>query len=148
MKTVKRMAWVPYRSGEMFALVNDIPRYADFLPGCRASEELGRSGSEVLAKLTLDYGGFRHAFTTRNRLVGQEKTLMTLVEGPFSHLSGEWAFTALDGRSSTVRLELSFAFSNPVVGRLAGPGFGRMADSLVDAFCRRAEEVYGSGGMD
>ena len=145
MKTIRRTAWVPHRAGEMFALVNDVPGYADFLPWCRASEELDRREGEVLAKLTLDYRGVYHAFTTRNRLIGQEKTLITLVEGPFSHLSGSWEFVALDAGSSKVELELSFDFSNPVVGGLVGPVFGGIANSLVDAFCRRADEVYGTG---
>lgn len=142
MKTVKRSALVLHGADKMFALVNDVQRYAEFLPWCGESEELSRTDAEVVAKLTIDYGGITQSFTTCNQLVGAEKTRMNLVEGPFSHLSGSWEFVSLDAHSSKVILELEFDFSNPAVGRLVGPVFRRIANSMVDAFCRRADQVY------
>jgi ribosome-associated toxin RatA of RatAB toxin-antitoxin module len=71
---------------------------------------------------------------------------MTLVNGPFSHLDGEWNFLPLgDGsqRACKVELKLSYGFNNAMFGKVVGPVFDKIASSLVDAFVKRARQVYG-----
>ena len=71
---------------------------------------------------------------------------MHLVNGPFSRLDGEWRFVPLaDGtqRACRVELVLHYGFDNAALGALVGPVFDRIAGSLVDAFVKRAEQVYG-----
>jgi ribosome-associated toxin RatA of RatAB toxin-antitoxin module len=69
---------------------------------------------------------------------------MQLVEGPFRRLGGEWAFTALREDACKVHLRLNFQFASGVVGRAIAPVFEGIATSLVDAFSKRAEAVYGA----
>jgi ribosome-associated toxin RatA of RatAB toxin-antitoxin module len=71
-----------------------------------------------------------------------------LVEGPFKHLRGRWDFTALREDASKVELELDFDFSGKMINAAFGTVFRQVADTLVDAFCKRAEEVYGSERTD
>ena len=71
---------------------------------------------------------------------------MRLVKGPFSNLDGTWSFTPVgDGsqRACRVDLQLNYGFDNIALSALVGPVFDRIAGSLVDAFVKRAEQVYG-----
>ncbi len=128
----------------MYMLVDDIDSYAAFLPWCEHSSVLERSAGEVLAQLRIAVGGVGKSFTTRNRLTPFSGIQMTLVEGPFSALSGGWAFTPLRAEACRVELNLQFAFANPLTAAAVGPVFTRIADSLVDSFVKRAAAVYGS----
>ena len=108
MYKVDRSAIVSHSAENMFALVNDVSAYEDFLPWCGGSKELERSESEVVASVTIAYKGIRKSFTTRNTLVGQEKTVLQLVDGPFSELYGEWNFVPLDEQGVSKLKEISY----------------------------------------
>ena len=71
---------------------------------------------------------------------------MALVDGPFSQLDGAWIFTPVGDakqRACRVSLELNYGFDNAALAALVGPVFDKIAGSLVDAFVKRAEQVYG-----
>ena len=144
MYRIERSALVPFSAEQMFELVNDVDSYQAFLPWCGASEEINREQDEVLASVTIAFKGIHKTFTTRNTLTPFEKTHMELVDGPFSQLSGDWLFKALGEDGCRISLELEFDFSNVLVAKALGPLFSAIADSMVDSFCRRAEQVYGS----
>jgi ribosome-associated toxin RatA of RatAB toxin-antitoxin module len=141
--TINKTALVPYSAGEMYALVNDIESYASFLPWCRSSELLSQNEDEIRATLEIAHGSLRKSFTTCNRLQHNKMVEMRLEKGPFQHLEGFWRFDPLDERACKVSLDLEFEFSNKLVGMAMGPLFSQIANSLVDAFSRRAVEVYG-----
>lgn len=143
MTTIHRSALVPYTPGEMFDLVNDVEAYPDFLVGCRASEVLSRDADEVRASLTLEKGGFKKTFSTINRMQAHKMIEMRLLEGPFKHLEGFWRFEAVDDSACRVSLDIEFEFSNRLMGMAMGPMFNQIVNSLVDAFCQRAVQVYG-----
>jgi len=143
MTTINRNALVPYSSSEMYRLVDDIPGYAEFLPWCKTAEEIRRDEDEVTARLALAYSGMEKSFTTRNRIHKDKMIEMRLVEGPFKHLEGFWRFDPLGEQACKVSLDLEFEFSNRLVGMAMGPVFSQIANTLVDAFSKRAEQVYG-----
>jgi ribosome-associated toxin RatA of RatAB toxin-antitoxin module len=130
----------------MFDLVDDIPAYPEFLPWCAEAEEISRNDDEVTASLSLAYSGINKSFTTRNRMQGEKIIEMQLVEGPFKHLHGIWRFEPLGEAACKVMLDLEFEFSNKLVGMAVGPVFSQVANTLVDAFSKRAEDVYGKRG--
>jgi ribosome-associated toxin RatA of RatAB toxin-antitoxin module len=68
---------------------------------------------------------------------------MKLVEGPFSQLDGQWHFKPLREDACKVEFELHYEFSSKVLEKLIGPVFTIIANSFVESFCKRAEEVYG-----
>lgn len=145
MPCINRHALVPYTSVEMFGLVDDVEAYPSFLPWCRQARVLSRSQDEVRATIELAKGSVRKAFTTCNRLQRHKMIEMRLVEGPFRHLEGFWRFDPVgDGTSSKVSLDLEFEFSSKLLALAIGPIFNQIANTLVDAFVRRAREVYGS----
>ena len=68
------------------------------------------------------------------------------MKGPFSRLDGEWNFTPLgDGtqRACRVELILNYGFTNATLSKLVGPVFDKIAGSMVEAFVKRATQVYG-----
>ena len=143
MTCINRTALVPYSAAEMFALVDDINSYPQFLDWCRSAEELKRSTDEVTARLDLAQGSFHKSFTTRNRMQQDKMIEMRLVEGPFRLLEGFWRFEVLGERACKVLFDLEFEFSSRLVGMAASPAFSHIANTMVDAFCKRASEIYG-----
>ena len=127
---------------KMFTLVNDVTRYQEFLPWCGGSEEISRGDEEVVASITIAYRGIEKSFTTRNKLEGTRRVIIALVDGPFSELHGVWEFIQLEENASKVKLELQFDFSNRWLEAVVGPVFRRIADSMVDSFVKRADEMY------
>ena len=142
MYTVTKSALVRHSAWKMFILVDDIDQYQEFLPWCGGSEEISRAEEEVIASIKIAYKGIEKSFTTRNQLVGTQKITLTLIDGPFSELQGIWEFIQLEENASKVKLNLQFDFSNRLLGAVVGPVFRRIADSMVDSFVKRAEEIY------
>ena len=99
-------------------------------------------GEVMQATVLMQKGKLNHSFTTRNQITPDERIQMQLVEGPFRKLVGDWRFTQLDASNSKIELNLEFEFSNRIVGMLIGPVFTQIANTLVDAFCKRAHQLY------
>jgi len=140
--TISKNALVRYSAAEMFALVDDIESYPQFLPWCRSARILSRTVDEVRATLELARGGIQKSFTTSNRLQPNKMIEIRLVEGPFRHLSGFWRFDALGEQACKVSLDMTFEFV-PLLDFVIGPVFHPIANSLVDAFHGRAVQMYG-----
>ncbi|MDX1604611.1 MAG: type II toxin-antitoxin system RatA family toxin [Candidatus Competibacterales bacterium] len=143
MSVVNKSALVSYSPEQMYALVNDVEAYSRFLPWCRSSQVLERSEDRVKASIEIARGKVRKSFTTLNRMYPPERIELHLLEGPFSRLEGAWRFQPLQGGGCKVMLHLEFEFSNPLLRAAVGPVFNRIADTMVDAFCQRAKQVYG-----
>ena len=143
MRTINRTALVPYLASEMYELVDDVDRYADFLPWCNHSEVLTREGDVVEARLELHKGRVSKTFTTRNTRERDAAIDIALLGGPFRVLAGGWRFHPLGDQGCKVSLELEFEFENRVVDMLFGAFFEETCNSLVDAFTQRAADIYG-----
>jgi ribosome-associated toxin RatA of RatAB toxin-antitoxin module len=149
MNAVERSAIVAYSAESMFALVEDVESYPRFLPWCRRTEVELRDDERTVATLYIDYRGVRQSFTTENRREHHRTIDMKLVRGPFQRLDGRWRFTRLQADACKVELGLDYQLASPMLGRLVGPVFDGIANTMVDAFVRRADAVYGTaGGID
>jgi ribosome-associated toxin RatA of RatAB toxin-antitoxin module len=154
MKRVHKSILLWYSPREMYDLVVDVDRYPQFLPWCERAEVLEETADTMTARLHLAYAGVRHAFTTRNKHVAPRSVLVQLVDGPFSMLDGMWEFQPIgragaaneNGEESACRIEfeLDYAFANRPLEAVLSPVFDKVADTLVDRFVQRAEQVYGS----
>ncbi len=146
MKTVNKSVLIWYSPEEMFALVTDVARYPQFLPWCNQARVLSQDEHGMTAEVGIAFGGIKKAFVTRNTHEAGRRVKMELVEGPFSQLDGDWQFHPVgDGsqRACKVELTLRYGFDNRALAALVGPVFDRIAATLVDAFIKRAEQVYG-----
>lgn len=148
MKHVKKSVLLWYSAREMYDLVTAVEDYPSFLPWCARAEILDRGDDAMTARLSLAYAGVRHAFTTRNRHVAGESVLMSLVDGPFSMLDGTWLFKALQRPGSgamacKIEFDLRYAFASRALEAVVSPVFDRIANTFVESFVKRAEQVYG-----
>lgn len=141
---VRRTAVVPYSAEEMYALVNDIESYPDFLPWCTGARVHARNGNRVTASVSLATAGIRQSFSTENTLQPGRRIDVRLVSGPFSRLEGFWKFDPAGERACHVQLSLDFEFRNVVLKLALSRVFHFILNSLVDAFTRRAEHIYGT----
>ncbi len=144
MPVISKNALVFYTVSEMFQLVDDIEHYAEFLPWCRSTKVISRNDEEVKASIEIAKGSLNKSFTTLNRIQKDKMIEMRLLEGPFKHLEGFWRFDPLkDNKASKISLDLSFEFESKLIALAVGPVFNQIGNSMVDAFCKRAVEVYG-----
>ncbi len=150
MKHVKKSALLWYSAQEMVALVTDVQAYPRFLPWCEKAELLDQTEHGMTARLHLHYAGLRHAFTTRNLhtdTAAEKSVVMALVDGPFSELDGTWRFVPIGAAGSSacrVAFDLRYAFSSRALETVLSPVFDRVANTFVDSFVQRAEQVYGA----
>jgi len=146
MKNVHKSVLIWYSPEEMFALVTAVDKYPEFLPWCDRAAVLDADATGMTAEVGIAFAGLRQTFTTRNTHVPGREVGMKLVKGPFSKLDGVWTFSPVgDGqqRACRVELTLNYGFDNFALSAVVGPVFDRIAGSLVDAFVKRAEQVYG-----
>ena len=145
MREVRRSAILPYAPDAVYGLVADVERYPEFLPWCTSARVLAREVDAVAVSLGFASGFARASFTTRNRLDPGRSVTMSLVEGPFDELEGRWDFTPIGDSGTRIDLQVRFS-TQGVIGALAlGPAFESVCNHLVDAFARRARQVFGGG---
>ena len=144
MNRVQKSVLLAYSAHEMYSLVIDVERYREFLPWCARAEVLERRDDGMTARLHLAYAGLRHAFTTRNAHVTDSTVTITLVDGPFSLLDGTWRFKPLTEQACKIEFDLRYAFAGAALEAVLSPVFGRIANTFVDAFVKRAEQVHGA----
>jgi ribosome-associated toxin RatA of RatAB toxin-antitoxin module len=141
MREVKRSALVNKPPAELFALINDIESYPQFLPWCTHARVLARSAEEIVATIGVRQGALHGEFTTRNTLENDRSIHLHLVSGPFRTLEGEWRLTPIESQGCRVELTMRFAFSNRLTAMLFERMFAETIGSLVDAFVARARAL-------
>ena len=142
MPVVKKSALVTHTANQMYDLVNDVESYPEFLPWCRSTKLLSHNENEMCAELEVARVGIRQKFSTCNTLHPHERIDLRLKDGPFRNLQGSWRITPLREDACKVELELEFEFSGKLINTAFGAVFNQIANTLVDAFCKRADEVY------
>lgn len=148
MKQVRKSVLLWYSPREMYDLVVRVEDYPQFLPWCERAEVLEAAEEGMTARLSLAYAGVRHAFTTRNAHRPGELVQVSLVDGPFSLLDGTWQFHALgrpggDAQACKIEFDLRYAFASKPLETVLSPVFDRVANTFVDSFVKRAQQVYG-----
>lgn len=150
MKSVHKSVLIWYSARQMYDLVTDVARYPEFLPWCDHSRVIAESEEQMTAEVGINLKAVKQSFVTRNEHDPGRAVRLHLVSGPFSNLEGEWKFTPVGEaglKACRVDLQLAYGFSNKMLATVVGPVFDRIARSLVDAFVKRAEQVYGGGAL-
>ncbi|MGH8746162.1 MAG: type II toxin-antitoxin system RatA family toxin [Burkholderiales bacterium] len=143
MKRVVRSAIVKHPAAAVYSLVDDIESYPAFLPWCRGTKVLERGPSRTIATLIVGVRGIRQSFTTENVNRPGEGIDLRLVEGPFRKFSAAWRFATLDEQTVRIEFSMEYEFSSKLLGKLLEPLFDQIADTIVSAFSRRADQIYG-----
>ena len=143
MQVVERSALVTFSPAQMYALVNDVPRYPEFLPWCVGARVDEVSPTERIAMMKIAHGVLQTEFTTRNTLTPDARIDMRLTHGPFRDLTGAWRFDAIGTRGSRVHFKVEFEFKNRLTSAAFNTIFEALCGSIVDAFVEQARTVYG-----
>jgi ribosome-associated toxin RatA of RatAB toxin-antitoxin module len=142
MQVVERSSLTTYTAAQMFALVNDVARYPDFLPWCIGASVQSVSPEESIAQLKVARGVLRAEFSTRNTLRPGAQINMRLLHGPFRDLTGEWRFEPIGERGSRVHFRIEFEFKNRLTATAFNAVFEALCGTIIDAFLARAQTVY------
>jgi ribosome-associated toxin RatA of RatAB toxin-antitoxin module len=142
---IEKTALVPYTPQQMYELVNRVDDYPAFVPLCSDATIHSESETELHATIVLAMAGLSHSLSTRNAMQPGKSIALSLVKGPFRDLSGMWRFEPGDNGGCKVSLQMEFAFANRLLAISLGKVFETFANSMVSAFCKRAERSYGRG---
>lgn len=143
MTTVTRTALLPYSAEEVFGLVSDVARYREFLPFCIASEVLEQDAASQQARMAFSRLGMSQSLTTRNSLQPHSRIDIEFVSGPFEYLRGCWEFQPLQASACKVHFTVDFQVQTKFMQFAASTAINQAATQTVDAFQRRAVQVYG-----
>lgn len=143
MSQVVKSVLVPYSPAEMYELVDGVELYPKFLPWCAGSELHFRDETTTEATIKIGYMQVQQSFTTVNSKRFPEEMLLRLKDGPFRSLEGYWRFKPLGESACKIEFMLQYDFSSSLFEKVLGPVFGHIANSLVDAFVVRAEQIHG-----
>ncbi|QIQ20987.1 type II toxin-antitoxin system RatA family toxin [Zophobihabitans entericus] len=143
MQQVSYTVTEPFSAQQMYALVNDINAYPEFVPDCKKTGIIQQMGNEMRAYIEVEKLGFKKRFITKNIQVPHSQILMELVEGPFNELKGQWSFTPVTDNSCTIEFNLKFEFKSRLLEAAFSPIFKDIMTNMVKAFSRRAQQVYG-----
>ncbi|KAF7598353.1 MAG: ubiquinone-binding protein [Candidatus Dactylopiibacterium carminicum] len=141
MAQIQKSVLVEHSADDMYRLVNGVEDYPAFLPWCAGADVSGRSDTGLLATLHINYHGIKAHFSTVNENEPGRSIRMRLREGPFRQLDGEWRFTPLGEAACKVEFALHYEFSGHLLEKVLGPVFNHIANSFVEAFVKRAEQL-------
>lgn len=130
----------------MFALVDAVERYPEFLPWCGGAKVHSRDATHTRATIDIRYLGVAQSLTTHNEKRHPLEMTLALVEGPFQSLSGAWRFTILDADACKVEFSIQYAFASQVVEAVIGPVMAVIAETFVDRFAARADALGSAVG--
>lgn len=139
---------LPYTVEQLFDLVTDIERYPEFLPWCRAARIIEREENGFLGELVIAFSHFTERYTskvvcTKPDAAGSASIDVTMVHGPFEHLTNRWRFTQGEHGGTYIDFHVDFKFRSRILEKLIGSLFARAAEKMVTAFTKRAEALHG-----
>ncbi|MCM8596125.1 type II toxin-antitoxin system RatA family toxin [Accumulibacter sp.] len=144
MARVHKSLLIERSAQQMFDLVDRVEDYPKFLPWCSQTHCQFRDHSKTVATLHINYRSVRSHFTTENDKQFPTSMKITLIDGPFRRLDGFWRFRVLSPEACKIEFQLSYEFSSRMFEKVIGPVFSQIANTFVDAFVKRAGEVYGT----
>ena len=143
MALVEKSVLIEYSAAQMYALVDNVAAYPEFLPWCGGTEILEKQPGFTRAAIVIDFRGIKQRFSTQNRADPPNLIEMTLVDGPFRQLDGSWRFKPLGNEACKIEFRLHYEFSSKLLEKIFGPVFHFIASTFVDAFVKRARQLYG-----
>ncbi len=147
MPSHKEIFLSPFSVGEMFAVVADVEKYPEFVPGCAALKILEQESEggvdTITAQMLVSFGALREKYTSKVTLNKKESVIEAChIDGPFDHLDTRWRFIPVE-TGSEIQFFIDFSFSNQILAAASSYIFDAMARKTTDAFVARAKQLYG-----
>ena len=144
---LRKSVLVPHAAGAMFDLIEAAEHYPEFLPWCARATIVRRDDGIVVADIDVNVHGVRFGFRTRNPKRRPEWMAIEMERGPFRHFHGEWHLTPLAAHGCRIDFDLRYDVDRTLLGKIAGPVFDRVANTLVDAYVARADQLHAAGAL-
>jgi len=144
MAKVEKSVLIERSARQMFDLVDNVENYPVFLPWCSKTQVKFRDEVKTVATLHISYFSIKSHFTTENHKEIPLRMSIKLVDGPFRRLEGLWLFRPLAENACRIDFQLSYDFSSKMFEKVIGPVFSQITNTFVDAFVKRADEIYGA----
>ena len=135
---------LPFTPAQLFDLVADVGRYAEFLPWVVAVRVRSSSEAETIADLVVGFTAFKERFTSRVTKQAPDRITVDYIEGPLKYLKNEWRFDLAPDGGTNLHFSVDFAFKSRIFETIAGQMFDRALRRMTGAFETRAEALYGS----
>ena len=142
MALVEKSVLLSFSAEQMFGLVDKVADYPQFLPWCGGTSVTVVNDSTIRATVDINYHHVKQSFTTENVRLAPQRIDIALINGPFKRLDGSWHFIALSPTACKIEFRLNYEFSNKLLEKVVGPVFHYIASTFVEAFIKRAEDVY------
>ena len=134
---------LPYSCEQMFDLVADVGRYGEFLPWVVAARVRSDSEQEMTADMLVGFKAIREKFTSRVTKDRPNRIDVHYLDGPLRDLDNSWVFRPTEDGGCEIDFCVQFTFRNAVFEALAGQYFDRAFRKMVEAFEKRADDLYG-----
>lgn len=146
MQRIAETREMPWSPEQMFDLVADVGRYAEFLPWVVATRIRSDDGQDMVADLMVGFSALRERFTSRVHKDRPHAITVEYLDGPMKSLSNSWHFAPAEGGGCRIDFLCEFSFRNALFERLAGQYLDRAFRKMVGAFETRANALYGAEG--
>jgi ribosome-associated toxin RatA of RatAB toxin-antitoxin module len=143
MAVVEKSVLIERTAAQMFALVDRVEDYPQFLPWCGGTELLRRDDKVTAARIHINYHGLKAHFATENPKDPPRTMDIVLRDGPFRRMDGGWKFTPLGESACKVEFRLHYEFSSRMLEKVLGPVFHHIANTFVESFVKRAQQIHG-----
>jgi coenzyme Q-binding protein COQ10 len=135
---------LPWSVEQMYDLVADVRRYAEFLPWVVATRIKSDDETVMIADMLVGFSALREKFTSKVLKDRNRSIKVEYIEGPLKNLSNDWTFTPAPGGGCRIDFSVDFAFRNAIFEKLAGQYLDSAFRKMVAAFEKRAQQLYGS----
>lgn len=142
MARVQKTVLINHSASRMFELVDDVEKYPEFLPWCGGVDLIKQDDASTMATLHIAYHGLHQKFTTENHKEFPKLMEIRLKNGPFKQLEGVWRFIKLSEHACKVEFMLNYEFENNFLEKLIAPVFSHIANTFVDSFVARADQLF------
>ncbi|MDP3679146.1 MAG: type II toxin-antitoxin system RatA family toxin [Methylotenera sp.] len=142
MAQVQKSVLINHSASRMYALVDDVSKYPEFLPWCGGVDLIKQDAISTIATLHIAYHGLHQKFTTENHKNYPSLMEIKLKDGPFKQLEGVWRFIELNENACKIEFMLNYEFANSFLEKIIAPVFSHIANTFVDGFVVRADEIY------
>lgn len=142
MPRITETRFLPFSAEQMFDLVADVARYAEFLPWVVATRVRSDSETEMVADMLVGFAALTEKFTSRVHKRRPTSIRVDYLDGPLKRLENDWSFVVIDAHSCRIDFQVDFSFRNALFERLAGQHLDRALRRMVGAFEARAASLY------
>ena len=133
-----------YTPRQLFDIVIDVEKYPYFLPWCTSSRILFKTDDlNFDAELSVGYKAIDEKYTSRIKSVKNKSINSKAISGPFKLLNSTWYFNEINNQSCEIEFVIEYEFKSFFLEKIMGSLFKRATIKMLDAFEKRAKELYG-----